>query len=179
MTSPTAEQMAELQKKATTKWSVQVEGLTSLIVAPVQFRGSELLVSVFGPGVGDQQDDNAKFAVAARDFDFTTATANERRVRELEEKLRDYVDTVHACLIAAGGSEDIDELERQVNAAGPKPSFFVRKQIQAHARENERLREALEKIKTIGDGATSSPSAREATMLNIARAALSQTEDKT
>lgn len=38
----------------------------------------------------------------------------------------DTIDTVKACLIACGGSEDESLLERQCNAAGSKPSDFVR-----------------------------------------------------
>lgn len=53
-----------------------------------------------------------------------------RMAHELERKYDRAIDTVAACLIAAGGSEDIDELEQQVKAAGTYPSDFVRQQFQ-------------------------------------------------
>ncbi len=42
----------------------------------------------------------------------------------------DLVDTVEACLRAAGASEDFDEMERQVVAAGTKPSHFIKRQFE-------------------------------------------------
>lgn len=42
--------------------------------------------------------------------------------------LSDWVETVHACLVAAGGSEDVDELELQMG--GMDPSEFVRSQFE-------------------------------------------------
>jgi hypothetical protein len=52
---------------------------------------------------------------------------------------KDLIDTVHNCLIAAGGSEDIDELEKEVNLAGKKPSDFIRKQFQELQKDNKNL----------------------------------------
>lgn len=57
----------------------------------------------------------------------TTCTVCE--IKRLRTQCRDLIDTVLACLQAAGGSEDLDELERQCNAAGPRPSFFIAQQI--------------------------------------------------
>lgn len=37
----------------------------------------------------------------------------------------DYLDTIKAMLVACGGSNDDEELERQCNAAGSKPSDFI------------------------------------------------------
>jgi cell division protein FtsB len=42
---------------------------------------------------------------------------------------QDLLDTVYNCLMAAGGPSDIDELQKEVNAAGPKPSHFVKAQF--------------------------------------------------
>ena len=50
-------------------------------------------------------------------------------VDRLRTQCRDLIDTVLACLRAAGGSDDLDTLEWQCNAAGPRPSFFVAQQI--------------------------------------------------
>lgn len=52
------------------------------------------------------------------------------RTAQLRKRLEDHVDTTVACLQAAGGSEDIDELERECMEAGPKPSCFIRQQFQ-------------------------------------------------
>ena len=51
-------------------------------------------------------------------------------VERLEQKHNQAIETVAACLVAAGVSEDIDELEQQVEAAGNHPSDFVRQQIE-------------------------------------------------
>lgn len=40
-----------------------------------------------------------------------------------------WLDTVFACLVAAGASENLDEQERQIKAAGTKPSDFIRTRI--------------------------------------------------
>ena len=58
----------------------------------------------------------------------------------ITEKERDLIDTVSACLIAAGASEDLDEMERQVKAAGTKPSHFVQAQFQKLQDEVKQLR---------------------------------------
>ena len=50
------------------------------------------------------------------------------------EDIRDLLDTVHNCLIAAGGSTDIDKLEQQLFEAGAKPSEFVAYRITMHRR---------------------------------------------
>lgn len=66
-----------------------------------------------------------------------------------EERIADYRDTVHAVLKAAGGSEDLDELERQCNEAGPKPSFFVRKQFEKLREQRDaawRLAQSLQDV---------------------------------
>jgi hypothetical protein len=95
MTSPTAEQMAELQKKLNPdrwiahppkdkwgeNWGVELEDPDETAI------GHYPLIEEL------KQSDHeaaAKFIAAARDFDFTTATANERRVRELEEESEHY-----------------------------------------------------------------------------------------
>lgn len=52
-------------------------------------------------------------------------------VDALQQRNRDLLDTIHNCLIAAGGSEDIDELEHQLNQSGTKPSDFIRKQFES------------------------------------------------
>ena len=41
----------------------------------------------------------------------------------------DLIDTVHACLVAAGAPTDIDEQEKVVCAAGTKPSHFIKGKI--------------------------------------------------
>jgi hypothetical protein len=48
------------------------------------------------------------------------------KIAMLQDQVQNLLDTVKACLVAVGGSEDDDELERQVKAAGTKPSDFVR-----------------------------------------------------
>lgn len=50
-------------------------------------------------------------------------------IDRLRDKVRDLIDTVLACLRAAGGSDDLDELERQCKAAGKYPSDYVAQQI--------------------------------------------------
>lgn len=50
-------------------------------------------------------------------------------LKRMRIQSRDLIDTVLACLRAAGGSEDLDELEQQLNAAGPRPSFFIAQQV--------------------------------------------------
>lgn len=50
--------------------------------------------------------------------------------------LKDWVETVHACLVAAGGSKDVDELERQMD--GMSPVEFVRSQFEkAQEKKND------------------------------------------
>lgn len=44
-------------------------------------------------------------------------------------KLERYRDSIEACLIAAGTSEDTDIMEAQVNEAGTKPSHFIAQQM--------------------------------------------------
>lgn len=61
----------------------------------------------------------------------------------------DLIDTVHACLLAAGGSEDIDELEKQSRAAGQNPSDFVRARIEAITAERDALK-TENRIVTLG-----------------------------
>lgn len=50
----------------------------------------------------------------------------------LGKEKNDLLDTIHACLIVAAGSDCLDELERQVKAAGDKPSEFVRARIKQY-----------------------------------------------
>lgn len=52
-----------------------------------------------------------------------------RQAGKLERLEQDYVDSVDSCLIAAGASENIDEMEAQVNEAGTEPSHFIVQQI--------------------------------------------------
>lgn len=40
-----------------------------------------------------------------------------------------YVDSVYACLVAAGAPEDINEMEPVVRSAGTKPSHFIKKVV--------------------------------------------------
>lgn len=47
----------------------------------------------------------------------------------VEDVVKDLTDTVKACLVAAGGSEDNGVLEQQLNEAGAKPSDFIRQQL--------------------------------------------------
>jgi hypothetical protein len=49
-------------------------------------------------------------------------------LNEENNTLSDWVETLHACLVAAGGSEDVDELELQMG--GMDPSEFVRSQFE-------------------------------------------------
>lgn len=58
----------------------------------------------------------------------------------MRQKTIDLVDTVLACLRAAGGSDDLDELEAQCNAAGPRPSFLIRENVARLAEEREAYR---------------------------------------
>lgn len=46
---------------------------------------------------------------------------------ELRKKAGDFSDGIYQMLVEAGASSDIDTMERQVAAAGTKPSHFVRK----------------------------------------------------
>lgn len=52
-----------------------------------------------------------------------------RQAGKLERLEQDYVDSVDACLQAAGASSDIDVMEAQVNEAGTKPSHFIKQQM--------------------------------------------------
>jgi hypothetical protein len=63
---------------------------------------------------------------------------------ELHARKRDWLDSVHACLVAAGAPENIDEMESVVRSAGAKPSDFIRKRIAELDAENKQLRERLE-----------------------------------
>jgi hypothetical protein len=68
-----------------------------------------------------------------------------QQLADQRTKVSDYRDTVHACLIAAGGSENINELERQVCAAGTTPSDFVRQQLAAAERKITAVQETLDR----------------------------------
>lgn len=46
---------------------------------------------------------------------------------DLRKKVDDFSDGIYQMLVEAGASTDIDTMERQVSAAGTKPSHFVRK----------------------------------------------------
>lgn len=71
---------------------------------------------------------------------------------ELREKVADYVDTVSAMVIAATGTEDIDEQERLLNAAGPKPSCFIaelRKRVEVAEHQRDRALAAFTELKMV------------------------------
>lgn len=68
------------------------------------------------------------------------------------ERVQDHKDTALACLRAAGGSEDLDELERQCNEAGPKPSFFVRKQFEKLREQRDAAWRVAQSLQDILDG---------------------------
>jgi hypothetical protein len=70
----------------------------------------------------------------------------EAEVERLERRRQDWLDSVHACLVAAGAPADIDEMEGVVRAAGDYPSDFVRQRFEKQEAEVKRLREALEEI---------------------------------
>lgn len=54
---------------------------------------------------------------------------NNKNNDNVELVIKSLIDTIHQCLIAAGGSEDIDELEAQVKSVGTKPSDFIKYQF--------------------------------------------------
>jgi len=58
----------------------------------------------------------------------------------------DLLDTIHACLVAAGGSEDIEELEKEVEAAGEKPSDFIKKKFADLQKDNHDLLSSLRAV---------------------------------
>lgn len=58
---------------------------------------------------------------------------------------QDLLDGQFAMLQAAGGSGDIDQLQQQLNAAGTKPSHFIKKQIDDR---DSRIAELQEKLVT-------------------------------
>lgn len=68
--------------------------------------------------------------------------------------IQDHKDTTLACLRAAGGSEDLDELERQCNEAGPKPSFFVRQQFEELKKQRDAAWQIARSLQDILDGRT-------------------------
>ena len=71
---------------------------------------------------------------------------------ELREKVADYVDTVSAMVTAATGTEDIDEQERLLNAAGPKPSCFIaelRKRVEVAEHQRDRALAAFTELKMV------------------------------
>lgn len=51
----------------------------------------------------------------------------QRENADLRKKADDFSDGIYQMLVEAGASSDIDTMERQVSAAGTKPSHFVRK----------------------------------------------------
>lgn len=70
------------------------------------------------------------------------------------ERFQDHKDTTLACLRAAGGSEDLAELERQCNEAGPKPSFFVRKQFEELQKQRDSAWRVAQSLQDILSGRT-------------------------
>lgn len=52
-----------------------------------------------------------------------------RQAGKLERLKQDYIDSVAACLQAAGASTNLDVLEAQVKEAGTKPSHFIKQQM--------------------------------------------------
>lgn len=58
-------------------------------------------------------------------------------------KLERYVDTVVACLQAAGASSDIDVMEAQVSEAGTKPSHFIAQQMDELRQSNAAMARQL------------------------------------
>ena len=46
-----------------------------------------------------------------------------------KQQVANLLETIHNCMIAAGGSQDLDELERQMNAVGTHPSHFIEHQM--------------------------------------------------
>jgi hypothetical protein len=120
---PTAEQMAELQKKATKGpwWRTDPPwGRSDMVHAgpsddPHTARAFICQDVPFAEqDRGETEDrtaENMEFIAAARSFDFTTATANERRVRELEGHLSD------AYRLLAKHEEEIERLKVARRAA--------------------------------------------------------------
>lgn len=74
------------------------------------------------------------------------------RTAQLQSRITDHADTTLACLRAAGGSEDLDELERQCNEAGPKPSFFVRRQFEKLREQRDAAWQVAQSLQDILDG---------------------------
>ena len=60
--------------------------------------------------------------------------------------VQDLLDTVQACLIAAGGSSNIDELEKQLKDVGTNPSHFIKKRFQDLEKENNELKGEIIKL---------------------------------
>ena len=209
MTSPTAEQMVELQKKATKGpwWRTDPPWGRSDMVHAGPSDDPHMARAFICQDVpfeeqdwGETEDrtaENMEFIAAARSFDFTTATANERRVRELEEERKTWLKGNAACVEVLNGLEWTgdgyvwnpqhgDYLERVIDALNRGKRAHLAT-LQAHARENERLREAL---KFYGDPNNWEDHGYENGLHWVsdvpaidngekARAALSQTEDKT
>lgn len=53
-----------------------------------------------------------------------------KEVIELKNRNRFLLETISACLVAAGASEDPDKQEKEVRAAGNVPSDFIRHKIE-------------------------------------------------
>lgn len=53
----------------------------------------------------------------------------DRQAGKLERLEQDYMDSIDACLQAAGASPDIDVMEAQVMEMGNKPSHFIKQQM--------------------------------------------------
>jgi hypothetical protein len=66
--------------------------------------------------------------------------------KELRAKKQDWLDSVYACLIAAGAPEDIDKMEAVVKEAGTKPSDFIRKRITDLEQQRNNLLNAAQAI---------------------------------
>lgn len=60
-------------------------------------------------------------------------------ITRLQQERDDYFDTVAAMVAAATGTDDVDEQERLLHAAGPKPSHYV-----------AAMRERINKLERIG-----------------------------
>ncbi|MHB8953539.1 MAG: hypothetical protein ACYC4U_11265 [Pirellulaceae bacterium] len=65
---------------------------------------------------------------------------------KLRKKWTDALDTVTACLRAAGGSGDMDELQKQLRAAGAKPSYFIKVQVAAAEARADKFRRCMEEV---------------------------------
>ena len=80
---------------------------------------------------------NAAFIANAR----TWVPAMAAEIRRLRDEKRDWLDCIHACLVAAGAPEDIDEQEQELRSTPnvSKPSHYVREQIRRKDEEIARL----------------------------------------